>query len=127
MLSDLDTLFEGRRVMAILRGMPQRETVDLATRAWDLGITCVEVPAQTPEALAVLRAVVQAGADRGHWVGAGTVITPTQVDAVADAGAAFTVAPGFDPAVLTASLAQGCPTCPVWPRPARRSRRCGTG
>jgi 2-dehydro-3-deoxyphosphogluconate aldolase/(4S)-4-hydroxy-2-oxoglutarate aldolase len=108
----LDGLFEGRRVMAILRGMPVRTTVELATRAWDLGITAVEVPARDPGSMEALRATIAAGAERGRPVGAGTVITTDQVRAVAEAGAAFTVAPGFDPQVAADSEAAGMPHLP---------------
>ncbi|MGI5119836.1 bifunctional 4-hydroxy-2-oxoglutarate aldolase/2-dehydro-3-deoxy-phosphogluconate aldolase [Marinactinospora thermotolerans] len=112
MSQTFDEIFDGQRVMAILRGMPPQETVELASRAWDLGIDLVEVPVQTPEALSSLRAAIDAGAQRGRAVGAGTVITVEQVAAVAQAGAAFTVAPGFDPAVLAASAAAGLPHLP---------------
>jgi 2-dehydro-3-deoxyphosphogluconate aldolase/(4S)-4-hydroxy-2-oxoglutarate aldolase len=107
-----DELFGAQKVMAILRGMPERETVELASRAWDLGMDLVEVPVQTPDALPALRAAIAAGAERGRLVGAGTVITLEQVTVVAEAGAAFTVAPGFDPAVLAASIAANMPHLP---------------
>lgn len=108
----LDGLFAGHRVLAILRGMPVETTVALARRAWDLGVTAIEVPARDDAGLEALRATVRAGAERGHPVGAGTVITPEQVRAVAGAGAAFTVAPGFDPEVMAASEAAGMPHLP---------------
>jgi 2-dehydro-3-deoxyphosphogluconate aldolase/(4S)-4-hydroxy-2-oxoglutarate aldolase len=108
----VDDLIGDRRIMAILRGLPERETVDLACRAWDLGIGLVEVPVQTPDALPSLRAAVAAGRERGHRVGAGTVISIEQVGDVAASGAAFTVAPGFDPAVAAASAAAGLPHLP---------------
>jgi 2-dehydro-3-deoxyphosphogluconate aldolase / (4S)-4-hydroxy-2-oxoglutarate aldolase len=107
-----DEIIGTHRIMAILRGLPERETVELASRAWDLGIDLVEVPVQTPDALPALRAAVAAGAERGRAVGAGTVITLDQVAAVAEAGARFTVAPGLDPAVLSASLAADLPHLP---------------
>ncbi|MEU1897765.1 MULTISPECIES: bifunctional 4-hydroxy-2-oxoglutarate aldolase/2-dehydro-3-deoxy-phosphogluconate aldolase [Nocardiopsis] len=108
----LDGLFGGHRVLAILRGMPVDTTVELAERAWDLGVTAVEVPARDALGLEALRATVRAGAERGHPVGAGTVITPEQVRDVAGAGAAFTVAPGFDAEVMAASEAAGMPHLP---------------
>jgi 2-dehydro-3-deoxyphosphogluconate aldolase/(4S)-4-hydroxy-2-oxoglutarate aldolase len=108
----MEDVFGDSRIMAILRGLPERETVELASRAWDLGIRLVEVPVQTPDALPSLRAAVAAGRERGLPVGAGTVISLEQVREVARAGAAFTVAPGFDPAVATASAGMGLPHLP---------------
>lgn len=108
----LAELFGGGRVMAILRGLPPEETVAMAVRAWDLGITAVEVPARDRQGMQALQAAVQAGAERGVPVGAGTVISAEQVRAVAACGAAFTVAPGFDPEVMAASEEAAMPHLP---------------
>ncbi|GIG87036.1 bifunctional 4-hydroxy-2-oxoglutarate aldolase/2-dehydro-3-deoxy-phosphogluconate aldolase [Plantactinospora endophytica] len=94
-----DDLFAGQPVMAILRGFDPAGTVALCERAWAAGIDVVEVPVQSPDALPSLHAAVAAGRDRGRPVGAGTVVTPDQVRTVYEAGAAFTVAPGYDPEV----------------------------
>jgi 2-dehydro-3-deoxyphosphogluconate aldolase/(4S)-4-hydroxy-2-oxoglutarate aldolase len=107
-----ETAFAGQPVMAILRGLPPDETVELAVRAWDLGLANVEVPVEVPGALPSLRAAVDAGRERGRRVGAGTVTSLEQVGAVAAAGAAFTVAPGFDAAVAEASVDAGMPHLP---------------
>ncbi|MFI5924753.1 bifunctional 4-hydroxy-2-oxoglutarate aldolase/2-dehydro-3-deoxy-phosphogluconate aldolase [Micromonospora sp. NPDC051543] len=110
--ADFAHLFGGARVMAILRGLPVAETVRLAERAWDLGIEVVEVPVATADAVPALRAAVEAGAARGRIVGAGTVLDDETVAAAADAGAAFTVAPGLDLAVADAAAARGLPHLP---------------
>jgi 2-dehydro-3-deoxyphosphogluconate aldolase / (4S)-4-hydroxy-2-oxoglutarate aldolase len=102
-----DEAFAGRPVMAILRGFSVARTVELAQRAWDNGITAVEVPIQDPEAVEALVAAVAAGAARGFPVGAGTVISNDHVRQAADAGAAFTVAPGLDERVAAASAHAG--------------------
>jgi Entner-Doudoroff aldolase len=102
-----DEAFAGRPVMAILRGFPVARTVELAQRAWDNGITAVEVPIQSAEAVDALAAAVAAGAERGFGVGAGTVTTVEQVRRAADAGAVFTVAPGLDERVAAASAHAG--------------------
>ncbi|MFD7881513.1 bifunctional 4-hydroxy-2-oxoglutarate aldolase/2-dehydro-3-deoxy-phosphogluconate aldolase [Streptomyces bauhiniae] len=107
-----DRLFARAPVMAILRGMPMEKSVELATRAWDLGIECVEVPVQSREAAEVLAAVVEAGAGRGKPVGAGTVTTAERLAWAVSAGAAFTVAPGLDAEVARASLDAGLPHLP---------------
>jgi 2-dehydro-3-deoxyphosphogluconate aldolase/(4S)-4-hydroxy-2-oxoglutarate aldolase len=107
-----DELFARARLMAILRGFTPVDTVDLCSRAWDLGVDVVEVPVQTPDAMPSLRAAIDAGRERGRRVGAGTVISVEQVADVARAGAAFTVAPGLDRDVVTASVAAGLPHLP---------------
>lgn len=45
-------------------------------------------------------------------LGAGTVLSPVQVKRAIDAGAAFALAPGFDPAVVEAAEAAGLPFAP---------------
>ncbi|WAP69745.1 bifunctional 4-hydroxy-2-oxoglutarate aldolase/2-dehydro-3-deoxy-phosphogluconate aldolase [Jiella pelagia] len=45
-------------------------------------------------------------------LGAGTVLSPDQVKRAMDAGAAFALAPGFDPAVVAAAEAAGLPFAP---------------
>ncbi|MEV1022178.1 bifunctional 4-hydroxy-2-oxoglutarate aldolase/2-dehydro-3-deoxy-phosphogluconate aldolase [Streptomyces sp. NPDC050264] len=107
-----DELFAGVPVMAILRGMPVDKTLELAARAWDLGIECVEVPVQDEAAGQVLAAVVAAGAERGKPVGAGTVTSAERLGRAVAAGAAFTVAPGLDPDVVRAGVAAGLPHLP---------------
>lgn len=112
-LSDwFDSAFASQRLMAILRGFDPACTVELAGRAWDLGMDCVEVPIQTPEAVASLRAAVHAGRERGRYVGAGTVTTVDRVFMARAAGAAFTVAPCLDAEVSRVSADCGLPHLP---------------
>jgi Entner-Doudoroff aldolase len=107
-----DEILGDVQVMAILRGLPADETVALAARLWDLGVTALEVPLSGPGAWNSLRATVAEADRRGLVVGAGTVITPDQARAAADAGARYTVAPGLDLSVLAASLHAGLPHLP---------------
>jgi len=102
-----DTELGERPLMAILRGHSPERTVQLAERAWDAGFGAVEVPVQSPESLAALRATVDSGRGRGRPVGAGTVVSVEHVGRAVSAGAAFTVSPGTDPAVAAASAAAG--------------------
>ncbi|MFD5185066.1 bifunctional 4-hydroxy-2-oxoglutarate aldolase/2-dehydro-3-deoxy-phosphogluconate aldolase [Streptomyces sp. NPDC058372] len=122
-----DDAFATVPLMAILRGHPPESTVELATRAWDLGVTQVEVPLQDPAAVPSLKAAVAAGARRGLGVGAGTVSTPELVHVAHDAGAAFTVAPGYDEDVLDTCLQAGLPHLPgiSTPTEAGRAQRRG--
>ncbi|MCI4065761.1 bifunctional 4-hydroxy-2-oxoglutarate aldolase/2-dehydro-3-deoxy-phosphogluconate aldolase [Micromonospora sp. R77] len=124
---DVGTIFGDARVMVILRDLPPAETVRLAGRAWDLGIGVVEVPIRTPGAVTALRAAVEAGRARGRPVGAGTVRTPAQVRQAAGAGAAFTVAPGLDLAVVDAATSHGLPHLPGVATPTEAQRALDHG
>lgn len=107
-----DDLFGTQSLLCILRGAGPEETVAQAQRIWDLGVTALEVPVEVPEQVASLAAAVSAGRERGLVVGAGTVRLADQVDDVRKAGAAFTVAPGYDPEVAARSLEVGLPHLP---------------
>jgi Entner-Doudoroff aldolase len=110
--SAFDQLFGDVPLMAILRGMGVERTLATATRAWDLGITAVEVPVQTPTDVEALRVLAEAARERGLVVGAGTVVSLEHVRQAADAGAAFTVSPGLDVEVVRASHDAGMPALP---------------
>jgi len=110
--SSLSALFGDVPLMAILRGMGAERTLAVATAAWDLGITSVEVPVQTPADVEALRVLAEAAKERGLTVGAGTVVSVEHVRQAADAGASFTVSPGFDVEVVRASHDAGMPALP---------------
>jgi 2-dehydro-3-deoxyphosphogluconate aldolase / (4S)-4-hydroxy-2-oxoglutarate aldolase len=105
-------IFADVPLMAILRGMGASRSLAVATRAWDLGITAVEVPVQTADDVEALRIVADAARERGLMVGAGTVVTLEHVHQAKDAGAAFTVSPGFDVDVVRGSHEAGLPALP---------------
>lgn len=107
-----DTQFAAAPLMAILRGFSREATLELAERAWALGIDVVEVPVQDAASLDVLRALVTVAHRRGHRVGAGTILESSALAAVADAGASFTVSPGFDPALARAAAEVRMPHLP---------------
>lgn len=107
-----DEAFASTRVMAILRGMGVERSLEVSERAWDLGVTAIELPIQTATDVEALRVVVEAGRARGLLVGAGTVVRLEHVRTARDAGAAFVVSPGFDPEIVQASLDAGLPTLP---------------
>ncbi|MBT2483601.1 MULTISPECIES: bifunctional 4-hydroxy-2-oxoglutarate aldolase/2-dehydro-3-deoxy-phosphogluconate aldolase [unclassified Microbacterium] len=107
-----DDILREAPLMAILRGMGVERTLAVATRAWDLGITAVEVPVQTSVDVEALRVLAAAARERGLTVGAGTVVTLEHVRQAKDAGAAFTVSPGFDLDIVRASHEAGMPSLP---------------
>lgn len=81
----------------------------LAEALVDGGLGVAEVTFRTDAA----RDAIDAIASRGDViVGAGTVLTPEQVDLAVDAGASFVVSPGLSPAVVERCRKRGVPTLP---------------
>ncbi|MFF2272391.1 bifunctional 4-hydroxy-2-oxoglutarate aldolase/2-dehydro-3-deoxy-phosphogluconate aldolase [Agromyces sp. NPDC058136] len=107
-----DTMLAGRPLMAIFRGFGVERSLALAEQAWSLGIDVVELPIQSEADLEALAAVAEAGRAAGRMVGAGTVVSLRHVAQAAEAGAAFTVSPGFDERVARASFEAGLPPLP---------------
>ncbi|MGN8026247.1 bifunctional 4-hydroxy-2-oxoglutarate aldolase/2-dehydro-3-deoxy-phosphogluconate aldolase [Microbacterium sp. 22242] len=125
--SAFDEIFRDVPLMAILRGMGVERTLATATRAWDLGITAVEVPVQTPTDVEALRVLAEAARERGLTVGAGTVVSLEHVRQAAEAGAAFTVSPGLDLDVVRASHEAGLPSLPGVSTASEVQRALGGG
>jgi 2-dehydro-3-deoxyphosphogalactonate aldolase len=86
-------------LVAILRGLEPERARAVGDVLVDAGFRALEVPLNRPGALACIAALAPL-AGRGAVVGAGTVVTPTQVDEVAAAGGTLIVSPHTDPAVL---------------------------
>lgn len=68
------------------------------------GLPAAEVTFRTAAAVASIRAM---SANADMLVGAGTVLTPEQVDAAVDAGARYIVSPGFSAPVVRRALERG--------------------
>ena len=104
--------FATTQVMVIMRGLGVEQSLTLAARAWEAGVTAVELPIQQPADVEALTAVAAAARERGLTVGAGTVLRVEQIEVAKHAGATYTVSPGTDEEVIRASLAAGLPTLP---------------
>ena len=73
------------------------------------GLPVLEVTLRTPAALDAIREM--AAVEGGH-VGAGTLLTPADVEAALEAGATFGVSPGATDRLLDACEANGLPLLP---------------
>jgi len=91
-------------LVAILRGRSGERLAAACDALLDAGVRCLEVTMNTPGALAVVSRLA-GDAREGVEVGVGTVRRAEEVDAAADAGATFVVAPNTD-AVVGARAAQ---------------------
>ncbi len=93
-----------RKLIAILRGATKDEVIDVATVLIDAGISSIEVPLNSPEALVSIGKLAEAFGDQA-LIGAGTVLTPQDVDNVAKAGGRMIVSPNCNPDVIQATKA----------------------
>ena len=100
-----------RRLIAILRGVTPERAVETAEAIVAAGIDWIEVPLNSPEPLRSIAAMQAALGDRAR-IGAGTVLTPEEVRAVADTGATFIVSPNADPRVIARTKALGLGSYP---------------
>lgn len=81
----------------------------LATALVAGGLPVLEVTLRTPAALDVIREMAQV---EGGVVGAGTLLTPKDVQNAVDAGAKFGVSPGATDTILSACEEAGLPLLP---------------
>jgi 2-dehydro-3-deoxyphosphogalactonate aldolase len=103
-------------LVAILRGIEFSEVLEVAGALEQAGFLCLEIPLNSPEAVTSIRRV----ADYFHGrmlIGAGTVLTVADVEAVNDAGAKFVVSPNSNPLVIRATKSCGLISLPGFATP----------
>lgn len=88
-------------VMPVMVIADLENAVPLAKALVAGGICVLEITLRTPVALEAIKEISQTV--EGAIVGAGTIITPTQLQAAAEAGAVFAISPGLTPTLLTAA------------------------
>jgi len=119
-------MIEHRRIIAILRGISPAETADVCEALVSAGITMVEVPLNSPEPMASIGLAAKQLQGRA-LIGAGTVLSAENVDAVAEAGGSFIVAPDCNEAVIERTLARGLRSYPGVFSPTEAFRAIGAG
>lgn len=88
-----------RGLVAILRGLKPDEAVAVGRAVFEAGITAIEVPLNSPEPFSSI-AAIKAALPSYALVGAGTVLTAADVDALHQAGGSLFVSPNIDADVM---------------------------
>jgi 2-dehydro-3-deoxyphosphogalactonate aldolase len=100
-----------RHIIAILRGITPPQTPGVCEALIEAGITMIEVPLNSPEALKSIAEAARQFSGRAD-IGAGTVLTTEDADAVADAGGVFVVSPDTNAEVIARTVARGLRSYP---------------
>lgn len=104
--SRFDAAFAALPLVAILRGVTPDEVVPIAEALYAAGLRLIEVPMNSPQALDSIARVVRR-LPEDAIVGAGTVLSPSMVDAVQQAGGQLIVMPHSDTRVIAHAKARG--------------------
>ena len=107
----LDEALHHCGLVAILRGIVPADIVPVSEALYAAGFRVVEVPLNSPQPFESIRTLTESFAGR-LVAGAGTVLEPDQVDALAAAGGQICVAPDCNPAVIARAVEHGIAPMP---------------
>ena len=114
MAESLDLMERGleqARLVAIVRLVDHTNAVEIATILCDAGVQFLEFTVERPEGFRSLERAVAAVGHRAT-IGAGTVLSTSDVVRVSEIGARFIVSPNTNPAVIDATLERGLLSLP---------------
>ena len=100
-----------RGLVAILRGLKPSEAVAIGKAIHDAGIEAIEVPLNSPDPFVSIADLVKA-LPQSALIGAGTVLTAADVDALHKAGGRLLVSPNIDAEVMGRAMHHGMVTMP---------------
>ncbi|WP_171125103.1 MULTISPECIES: 2-dehydro-3-deoxy-6-phosphogalactonate aldolase [unclassified Ruegeria] len=100
-----------RPIIAILRGLQPTEAAEIGHALIEAGIDRIEVPLNSPDPLDSISILVEKFGDQA-LIGAGTVLTPQQVNDAARVGGKLVVSPNCDPEVIHRTVELGMQSWP---------------
>lgn len=115
-LERFEAAFSACPLVAILRGLTPDEASGVGDALVEAGFTLIEVPLNSPDPIRSIGILAERFSGRA-LVGAGTVLTPAQVQGVAAVGGTLVVSPNVDAAVIRATVAAGLVSLPGYQTP----------
>jgi len=108
---DFESLLKECPMVAILRGITPGEVAAVCDVLYEKGVRLLEIPLNSPDALKSI-AIAAEHAKGRQLVGAGTVLTPEDVEGVHAAGGQFIISPNTEPDVIRRTKALGMISMP---------------
>lgn len=115
-----------RPLIAILRGITTPEATDIGRALLDAGISRIEVPLNSPNPLESIHALAKA-LGKDALIGAGTVLSVAEVEAVHGVGGRLIVSPNCDVQVIAKTRALGMESWPGVFTPTEAFAALGAG
>ena len=112
----IDQALEQLPIVAIVRGVTPDEVIAIGEALYAQGVRAMEVPLNSPEPLESIRRLAIRFKDQ-MMVGAGTVLSLADVDAIKAAGGQFIVSPNVNRDVILRSLELGLEALPGFMTP----------
>jgi 2-dehydro-3-deoxyphosphogluconate aldolase / (4S)-4-hydroxy-2-oxoglutarate aldolase len=107
----IDKILKVAPVVPVMVVKRLEDAVPLAQALYNGGLKVLEITLRTPVALDAIRAMVDA-LPEDAVIGAGTIITPEDLESAVEAGSKFLVSPGTTPALIKAAQASSVPLLP---------------
>jgi len=102
---------KNRKIIAILRGITPDEAVPITEALLEAGIDRIEVPLNSPDPFTSIKRMVDAFGQTAV-IGAGTVLSPDDVQRLHRIGAGMVVSPDCNPRVIVATKQLGLQSYP---------------
>lgn len=112
----IDQALDQVPIIAIVRGVAPDEVIAIGEALYDQGVRALEVPLNSPQPLESIRRLAIRFKDQ-MMVGAGTVLSVADVEAVKAVGGQFVVSPNVNREVILRSLALGLESLPGFMTP----------
>ncbi len=100
-----------REIIAILRGVKPNEVLDIAQALIERGISKIEIPLNSPDPMKSIELLLSNFSTQAE-IGAGTVLTSTDVATLHSLGAKLVVAPNCNPQVIRSAFDAGMHAIP---------------
>ncbi|WP_153448882.1 bifunctional 4-hydroxy-2-oxoglutarate aldolase/2-dehydro-3-deoxy-phosphogluconate aldolase [Vibrio algicola] len=109
-MSNLDQQLANLKVIPVIALNKVEHALPLAKALMENGMPCAEITFRTEAAIGAIKAMRAAYPEM--LIGAGTILTPAQVDQAIDAGVDFIVSPGLNPTTVKYCQSKNMPIVP---------------